>query len=112
MRAALLVALLIPSSAAASDPDPWLGRDKGLHFSATLVLASGGYGATALATDQTRWRVLGGTGLALCAGVGKEVADYYGPGDASWKDLTWDIIGTATGVGVAWLIDRIFFHTD
>jgi putative lipoprotein len=110
MGAALLVALLVPSSVAASDPDPWLGRDKGLHFSASLVLASGGYGATALATDQTRWRVLGGTGLALCAGVGKEVADTYGPGDASWRDLTWDLIGTATGVGVAWLIDRIFFH--
>ena len=51
------------------------------------------------------------TVVALGAGVGKELWDLNGPGDASWRDLTWDVIGTATGVlvasGVDWLIRYI-----
>ena len=109
--AALLILVLMLGWAgvarAASDSDPWLGRDKALHFSASLVLAGGGYGGVALVTDadQRRWRLAGGAGLALAAGAGKEIADHFGAGDASWRDLTWDVIGTATGLGVAWLID-------
>jgi uncharacterized protein YfiM (DUF2279 family) len=39
------------------------------------------------------------------AGIGKEVYDLSGRGQASWRDLTWDAVGVATGLGVALLLD-------
>jgi putative lipoprotein len=104
---ALLVALA--PAARAADPDPWFGRDKALHFGASFTLASGGYGSAALLTQRTDVRAATGAGLALSAGIAKEVYDRYAGGDPSWRDLTWDVVGTATGVAVAWLIDRYLF---
>lgn len=111
-RAAALVlgasALLTstPSTPArAEDPDPWFGRDKALHFGASALLAGGGYAGASLATDDTRVRLAVGGGLALSAGVAKELWDLAGHGDPSWRDLTWDVVGTATGLAVAAAID-------
>jgi uncharacterized protein YfiM (DUF2279 family) len=104
---AAAAALFLAQRADAADPDPWLGRDKALHAVVSAGIAAGGYGAAASQTDDRGWRLLTGAGLALGAGVGKEVLDLYGLGDASWRDLTWDVIGTATGLGVAWIIDRL-----
>jgi putative lipoprotein len=106
LAAALAVALAaVAPCARADEPDPWFGRDKALHFAFSAAIAGGGYGATAVVTDDRRWRFLVGAGLAVTAGVGKEVVDLYGPGDASWRDLTWDLVGTATGLGVAFVLD-------
>lgn len=93
--------------AAAADADPWFGRDKALHFSVSAGLAAGGYGVTAAVADDRRWRLPAGALFALGAGVGKELYDLGGRGDASWRDLTWDLVGTATGLGVAWLVDQL-----
>ena len=93
----------------AADPDPWFGRDKALHFGATFTLASGGYAGTALLSERQSVRVAAGAGLAMTAGIGKEIYDRYAGGDASFRDLTWDVVGTATGVLVAWLLDRYVF---
>ena len=102
--------LLAPgASAEAHDSDPWFGRDKALHFGVSTLLASGGYGATTLLSDGTAIRLAGGAGLALSAGIAKEVYDRYSGGDASLRDLTWDAVGTATGLVVSWLIDRYLF---
>jgi putative lipoprotein len=98
-------ALLAAEPARAQDPDPWFGRDKALHFAASAVLASGGYGGTALVTDDVRLRLGVGGGVALAAGVAKELWDLSGHGDPSWRDLTWDLVGTATGLAVAVAID-------
>ena len=96
---------------AATDQDPWLGHDKLLHFEVSAAIAAGGYGGAALFSPRTEVRLATGAGLALAAGVGKELWDLQGNGDASWRDLTWDVIGTATGLAVAvtidWLIGRI-----
>ena len=46
-----------------------------------------------------------GGGLALSAGIAKELWDLSGHGDASWRDLTWDVVGTVTGLAVAAAID-------
>src|SRR5678816_985244 len=43
--------------------------------------------------------------VALGIGVLKEVWDLTGHGDASWKDLAWDLVGTTTGIFVAYAID-------
>jgi putative lipoprotein len=109
--AALLVALTLGPArpARAADPDPWLGRDKALHFGASAVIAGGGYAGAALLTPRTPVRLASGASLALAAGVGKEVYDRYSGGDASFRDLTWDVVGTATGLVVSWLVDRYLF---
>jgi putative lipoprotein len=96
--------------ACAADADPWLGRDKALHFGASATIAGGGYGVAALIWDDTGPRLAGGGALAAAAGLGKELYDLGGPGDASWRDLAWDAIGAATGLAIAWTIDRMFFQ--
>lgn len=98
-------ALLASSRARGDEPDPWFGRDKALHFGASALIASGSYAGAALATDDRRVRVAVGGGLALSAGVAKELWDMSGHGDASWRDLTWDVVGTATGLAVALAVD-------
>jgi putative lipoprotein len=93
------------------EADPWFGRDKALHFSASASIAIVGYAGASLTTEHRPTRVAAATIVALGAGIGKELWDLGGPGDASWRDLTWDVIGTATGVlvasGMDWLIRHI-----
>jgi putative lipoprotein len=109
-------AALASGPARAQESDPWFGRDKALHFSASASLAVIGYGGASLATEDRPSRVAAATIVALGAGVGKELWDLSGRGDASWRDLTWDVIGTATGVlvasGVDWLIRRYSRERD
>jgi len=114
MRAALVLAglavLLAPSAARAQQapsdqPDPWFGRDKALHFAASASLAMVGYGGASLATDSRPTRLVVGASFALGMGLLKEAWDLGGHGDASWRDLTWDVVGTTTGVLLAYAID-------
>ena len=83
-----------------------------LHFEATASLAIVGYAVAAMVTTDRPTRVGAGAALALGAGIGKELWDLDGRGDASWRDLTWDLIGATTGVLLAaaidWSIHRIF----
>jgi len=90
----------------AQSADPWLGPDKALHFGVSLGLASGGYAASALVLEPRWARACAGGGLALLAGGAKELYDLNGGGNASWKDFTWDVLGAATGVGLAYVVDR------
>lgn len=92
-----------------AEPDPWFGRDKALHFGASAIIAGAGYGAAAAATETRPPRLLIGGGVGLAAGIGKELLDVTGSGDASFRDLTWDVVGTATGICVAWLFNRLLF---
>jgi putative lipoprotein len=88
------------------DPDPWLGPDKALHCSLSAAIAGVGYTGAAFLTDDVRLRLLAGGGLALVAGTVKELADLAGLGTPSWKDFTWDVIGTAAGLLTSWLLDH------
>ncbi|WP_373047945.1 YfiM family protein [Vulgatibacter sp.] len=112
MRAlALLLAAaasLVPAGAAADD-DPWFGPDKVKHFGASAALAVGGYALGAAFFDEVPARLATGAGIALGAGVAKEVADLAGAGSASWRDLVWDVAGTGAGLLVAWGVDAVFF---
>jgi putative lipoprotein len=103
--ALLAPALLAATPARADDRDPWFGRDKALHFGVSALIAGGGYAGAALASDDARVRVAVGGGLALSAGIAKELWDLSGHGDASWRDLTWDAVGTVTGLAVAAAVD-------
>jgi putative lipoprotein len=97
--------LLAPLWARAAD-DPWLGRDKALHFATSAGLAGGGYAAAATFSPRESTRLGTGALVALTAGVGKEIVDHYTAGHPSWRDMGWNLLGTATGLGTAWLIDR------
>ncbi len=104
----LIAALsLAPRVSRAQTEDPWLGPDKALHFSVSAAIAGGGYGVTA-ALDQDRpLRFAIGGALGVGAGVAKELLDLAGSGDPSWKDLTWDLLGVATGLALAFAVDRL-----
>jgi len=99
-------AALALASRPARGEDRWLGRDKGLHAAASAVIAAAGYAASTPWIDAPAGRAAVGASLALGAGAAKELLDAKTGGDPSWKDFTWDVIGTAVGVGVALLIDH------
>ena len=103
--AAVVAALAGARPARAADPDPWFGHDKALHFTASAALAVGGYGATGLVTDDRRVRLAVGGGFAFSVGIAKELWDLSGHGDASWRDLTWDAVGTVAGLAFAAAVD-------
>ena len=100
--------VLAASGAAAQqrDPDPWFGRDKALHFGLSAGLAGAGYAGASLFFDREPERLLLGGGFAFGAGIAKELYDLTGRGDPSWKDLTWDALGTATGLAFSWALDH------
>ncbi|WNG19502.1 hypothetical protein [Cystobacter fuscus] len=90
--------------------DPWLSSDKAAHFVLSAGLAGAGYagGALLFAAPEARW--LSGAGLALGVGVAKEFFDAGRGSIFSWKDLTWDVLGMATGLTLSWAVDRFFFQ--
>jgi putative lipoprotein len=97
--------VLLVSSAWADTPDPWFGKDKALHFTATAVIGAGGYALGAALFEPRYQAMLLGAGAGIVAGAGKELADLAGLGDPSWRDFVWDVVGTVVGVGLAWGID-------
>ncbi|HUS67772.1 MAG TPA: hypothetical protein VMZ28_24725 [Kofleriaceae bacterium] len=103
--AAAALAFLLLLSRRARAEDEWVARDKGLHAAASAIIAAGGYGASAPWIEERPARAAVGAGLALAAGVAKELWDAAGHGDPSVKDLAADALGTAVGVGLAILID-------
>jgi putative lipoprotein len=106
--AALLAVVATSSrSARAADPDPWFGKDKALHFAASGTIAVGGYTLGAFVFDARGHALILGASLALTAGIAKEALDLTGFGDPSWRDLTWDVIGTVSGVAFAWAVDLL-----
>ncbi len=89
----------------ASDPDPWFGVDKALHFAAGAGLGAGGYVAGTLGFEE-RWAgVLVGAGIGLVASGAKEGLDAAGLGTPSYKDFMWGVLGTMLGVGVSITFD-------
>ncbi|MEI9935661.1 MAG: hypothetical protein WDO69_00420 [Pseudomonadota bacterium] len=104
----LALALFLASRpAAASDPDPWFGPDKALHFGVSVGLAAGGYAAVSPWLESRAERALAGGAFSLTLGAGKELWDLTGHGDPSWRDFTWDVLGTAVGVALAVGVDAL-----
>ena len=104
--AAIVLALAAPARLGAEGADSWLGRDKALHFTVGTGAASGAYGLSALVFDGRDRRVTTGIAVSLAGSAGKEWYDRSRGGHASWRDFTWGAVGAATGVTIAWLIDR------
>jgi len=107
-RAALapLLALVATARPALADDD-WLGRDKALHFGVSAVLGGGGYAASTLFLEPRWQRATAGAAFSLTLGAAKELHDLAGRGDPSWRDFTWDVAGTAVGVGLGLVLDLL-----
>ena len=73
------------------------------------MVAGDSYAGASLFTKREATRASAGATLALAAGAAKEVYDRYSGGDASLRDLTWDVVGAATGTVLSWLVDRYLF---
>ena len=73
------------------------------------MFAGDGYAGASAFSKRESTRLTTGAGLALAAGTAKEVYDGYSGGDASLRDLTWDVVGAATGTVLSWLVDRYLF---
>jgi putative lipoprotein len=106
---AILSFCLMSRPCLAANGDPWLGQDKALHFSACFMFAGDGYAGASVFTKHETIRLTAGASIALAAGAAKEVYDRYSGGDASLRDLTWDVVGAATGTMLSWLVDRYLF---
>lgn len=102
-----LAFLAVAPPAAARDRDAWTGDDKLLHFSASAVLAGLGYGVSAFFVSPRSTRAAIGAGSSLTFGVGKEIYDLSGHGTPSWRDLTWDVVGTGVGTAIALGVDLL-----
>ena len=102
-----LASVLLCCRASASDADPWFGQDKALHFGFSVVLSAGGYAASSTFLDTRTERALAGSAFSLTLGAGKELWDLSGHGDPSWRDFTWDVVGTAVGTAIAVGVDAL-----
>jgi|HubBroStandDraft_6_1064221.scaffolds.fasta_scaffold547157_1 putative lipoprotein len=113
--ALFVAATALSTAASADDNDPWISRDKAFHFDVSAGIAAAGYGVSAAWLVDARWKALAiGGGVALAAGASKEIVDATGilGGDPSWKDFTWDVIGTFAGLAIAWGIDLLLGGVD
>jgi putative lipoprotein len=107
------IAMLLVASPCAVAQDrsvPWFERSAFLHFAASAELATNGYVLGAAFSEDRRVRLASGAALALTAGFAKELYDLSANGDFSWRDIGWGVIGTATGLLIAWLVDRFLFE--
>lgn len=95
----------VPRLASADEVDPWWGEDKALHFGVSVGLSAGGYGVSSLVLDERWQRATAGATFSLTLGIGKELWDLSGHGNASYKDFAWDVAGTLVGTGLALAID-------
>ncbi len=107
IAAAAVMIALVAVEARADGGDRWFASDKAAHFAVTTGLGAGGYGAGAMLFERREARVATGLAVAIGAGAAKEWRDRSRGGHASWRDLTWDAVGAATGATVAWLVDRV-----
>lgn len=107
LAALLLAALLLAPSSAAADG---LRRDDRLHFGVSLGLGAGAYALSVPLVEPPWARATIGATFALLVGVAKELRDLAGYGDPEWRDLGFDVLGTATGVLFAWALDRLVQH--
>ena len=73
------------------------------------MFAGDGYAGASVFSQRESTRLAAGAGVALAAGTAKEVYDRSSGGDASLRDLTWDVVGAATGTVLSWLFDRYLF---
>ena len=107
-----VLSLTPPARAANPDPDPWIAKDKALHFSISAVIAGGTYAAGAALFDARGHALLLASGVTIAVGAGKELLDMTGYGDPSWRDFAADVAGMIVGLAISWSIDLMVRGVD
>jgi len=98
MRFVLFVALF--GGPQRPSEDPWFGRDKLLHFTASAAIQCATH-AVLRANGNDYGGASRGAALAtLTVGISKELWDRQRGGDASLRDLAWDAAGGVSGAVV------------
>jgi putative lipoprotein len=98
VAAALAAAFAAPALA---QTNPWAGSDKALHagISAPLGMIGASIAGGAASAGE---RVLYGTMLGSLPGLAKELVDAQRPGgDASYRDMAFNVVGAALGALLA-----------
>ena len=106
MKFFLAFTLLTGGPLPRSPQDPWLGRDKLLHFTVSALIQGAAHAALrsrGSSYGQASW---GAAAVTATAGVGKELWDRHRRRDFSFRDLTWDGIGGVSGAIVVRQLDR------
>src|SRR5690242_7187583 len=98
--------LCASADASAQTDDRWFGSDKVMHFALSADVAAGGYTFATGLFHNVPPRLAFGAVASLGFGIGKELYDLTGHGTASWRDLAWDVVGTASGLAVVWLLQE------
>jgi putative lipoprotein len=99
--------VVLPANASAAESDA-LGPDKALHYTVSVGLTLGASLALDVAgVDEPAVLPLS-IGFALGLGIGKEAFDAVRGNSFSAADLTWDVLGIATGVLIHVLLRALF----
>ena len=106
MPTLIFIVAFVACSDSAFAQDKWFAADKAKHFGAGAALAGGAYAVSAPVTKRRGWRIAIGTTVGLAAAGGKELRDRRRKGSGSWRDIAWTAGGTASGVLLAWVIDK------
>jgi putative lipoprotein len=86
--------------------DPWFGRDKLMHVTASALIQSAAHSAfrwRGASYQRASWAA---AAVTATSGVGKELWDRHRKRDFSYRDLAWDGIGSATAAVVIRQVDR------
>ena len=83
-----------------------------LHFTADASIASMTYAVAAAHLPARGTALLLAGGTAMAVGFGKELLDLSTEGQFGWRDMAWDALGTAAGLGLAWGLDVLIRGRD
>ena len=101
MRALIRCIALLCSGCAHVAQDSWTGKDKAEHFFSSAALAAAGSEISQHQHQGRGQNLRFGFLFSLSFGVGKELYDSRSSGSGwSWKDLSYDVAGAATGVAL------------
>ena len=90
--------LIIAQSAVAGDS--WFGIDKLKHFFLSAFATSVSFSALQAAGANRNTAMAGAIGASAALGISRELYNLRTTRTFSFKDLTWDAIGTATAATV------------
>lgn len=101
MRALILYVVLLCSGCAHVAQDNWTGKDKAQHYFSSAVLAAAGSEISQHQNHSHGQNLRFDFLFSLSFGVGKELYDSRSAGSGwSWKDLSWDVAGAASGIAL------------
>lgn len=77
--------------------DKWIAPDKLKHFFMSAFIESASYSALRTVRVNHHDALVSAAGIAVSAGIAKEMHDSWTQEGFSMRDLTWDLAGTAAG---------------